>query len=511
MRLSELVAVVGQVRATPKKTEKVGFLAAALRRTTQRESELAALYLTGSLPQGKIGVGWSVIRRAMDESPPSGEPLTLVDVDAALATLAEVEGAGSTERKVTELARLYARATADERRFLSQLLLGEIRQGALEGLVIDAIANAAELPLSDVRHAAMFAGSVGEVARVALEEGATGLAQFGLQLFIPVAPMLASSVEDVEEALDRLEHAGMEYKLDGARIQVHKGGNDVRIFTRQLQEVTERLPDVLQWARQLPVREAVLDGEALALRPDGRPQPFQTTMRRLGRVKEVETLARQIPLSPFMFDVLYVDGQSLLPAPYEDRMKTLSAIASSAAVPRLVSADPEEIRRFFTQALAAGHEGVMAKSLHAPYRAGQRGFHWLKLKAATTLDLVVLAAEWGNGRRDGWLSNLHLGARDPASGQFVMLGKTFKGLTDEMLRWQTEKLLALETHRDGNVIYVHPAMVLEIAFSDIQQSPRYPAGLALRFARVKRYRPDKSADQADTIQTVTDLFTRQRA
>ena len=511
MHLSELVAVVAQVRATTKKTEKVGLLAAALRRTTQRQSELAALYLTGSLPQGKIGVGWSVIRRAMDEGPVTGEPLTLGDVDATFTTLAGLQGAGSTERKVSELARLYSRATAEERRFLSQLLLGEIRQGALEGLVIDAIARAADLQMSGVRHAAMFAGSVGEVARVALEQGASGLARFGLQLFTPVAPMLASSVEDVEEALDRLEHAGMEYKLDGARIQVHKGGHDVRIFTRQLQEVTERLPDVLDWARGLPVREAVLDGEALALRPDGRPQPFQTTMRRLGRVKEVKMLAREIPLSPFMFDVLYVDGQSLLAAPYEDRMKILPAIASSAIVPRLVTADPEQIRRFFSQALAAGHEGVMAKSLQAPYRAGQRGFHWLKLKAATTLDLVVLAAEWGNGRRDGWLSNLHLGARDPASGRFVMLGKTFKGLTDELLRWQTEKLLALETHREGHVVHVQPAMVVEIAFSDIQQSPRYPAGMALRFARVKRYRPDKSADQADTIHTVTDMFTRQRA
>lgn len=511
MHLSELVAAVAQIRAATKKTEKVGLLADVLRRTAQEESELAALYLTGSFPQGKIGIGWSAIQRAMAEGPPSGEPVTLRDVDATLTLLAQEQGAGSTERKVAELSRLFHRATAEERRFLSQLFVGEIRQGALEGLVIEAIAKAAALPLADIRQAAMFAGHIGAVARAALQEGAPGLARFSLRLFTPVAPMLATSVEDVEEALHRLDRAGLEYKLDGARIQVHKGGEDVQIFTRQLQEVTGRLPELVDWARGLPVREAVLDGEALALRPDGRPQPFQMTMRRLGRIKDVQTLRHEIPLSPFMFDVLYVDGQSLLANPYEDRMKVLPAIASSTAVPRLVSADPEESRRFFAQALAAGHEGVMAKSLHAPYSAGQRGFHWLKLKAATTLDLVVLAAEWGNGRREGWLSNLHLGARDPATGQFIMLGKTFKGLTDEMLRWQTEKLLALETHREGHIIHVLPAMVVEIAFSDIQQSPRYPAGLALRFARVKRYRPDKSPEHADTIQTVTGLFARQRA
>jgi len=285
----------------------------------------------------------------------------------------------------------------------------------------------------------------------------------------------------------------------------------VRIFTRQLQDVTERLPEIVDWAKRLPVREAVLDGEALGLRSDGRPQPFQVTMRRLGRQKDVAALQQEIPLSPFMFDVLAVDGAALIAQPYRERTRVLNQLSSSATVPRMDTKNPGEARAFFRAALAAGHEGIMAKSLTAPYSAGQRGFHWLKLKEAATLDLVILAAEWGNGRREGWLSNLHLGARDPESGQFVMLGKTFKGLTDEMLRRQTETLLSLETHRDAYTVFVRPEVVVEIAYSDIQQSPRYPAGLALRFARVKRYRPDKSPGEADTIQTVSRLFAAQRA
>jgi DNA ligase 1 len=285
----------------------------------------------------------------------------------------------------------------------------------------------------------------------------------------------------------------------------------VRLFTRQLQDVTGRLPELVEWARRLSVREAVLDGEAIALRRDGRPEPFQVTMRRLGRMKDVAAMRQAIPLSPFMFDVLYLDGESLLTRSYDDRTSLLASMAPEAAIPRLITAQAEEAQRFLAQSLAAGHEGVMAKSLSAPYIAGQRGFHWLKLKEATTLDLVVLAAEWGNGRREGWLSNLHLGARDPVTGQFVMLGKTFKGLTDDMLRQQTEKLLALEEHREGQTVFVRPELVVEIAFSDIQESPRYPAGLALRFARVKRYRPDKSASEADTIQAVAELFRTQRA
>lgn len=511
MQLARLVEAVGGIRATAKKTEKVRLLAEVIREARSREIELAALYLSGSLSQGKPGIGWSLVQKSMAEGAPIGHPLTLLDVDQGLNALAAEQGSGSKERRVAELARLFSRATPDERRFLSQLLVGEIRQGALEGLLIDAIAAAANLSSSDVRSAFMFAPNIGVLARAALEEGRVGLDRFSLELFTPVAPMLANSAEDVEEALGRLDEAAFEYKLDGARIQVHKGGQDVRIFTRQLQDVTERLPEIVAWAQGLPLREAVFDGEALGLRSDGRPQPFQITMRRLGRQRDVTTLQHEIPLSPFMFDMLSLEGQSLIAHPYRDRARLLREAVPAVTVPQIETKDPEEARRFFRAALGAGHEGIMAKSLIAPYSAGQRGFHWLKLKEATTLDLVILAAEWGNGRRQGWLSNLHLGARDSESGQFVMLGKTFKGLTDQILASQTEQLLALETHRDAITVYVKPALVVEIAFNDIQQSPRYPAGLALRFARVKRYRPDKSAEQADTIQTVTELFNRQRA
>jgi len=512
MLLARLVEVVSKVRATTKKTEKMALLADFLRQTQDKETELAALYLSGALPQGKIGVGWRMIQDAMGDDSRSGEPLTLNEVDESFASIASDQGPGSTERKVSSLRRLFQRASAEERQFLSQLIMGELRQGALEGLILDAIAKAAKLPAGDVRQAMMFSGHLGEVARVAVEEGAAGLSRFSLRLFTPIAPMLANSAEDVEETLERLGEAAFEYKLDGARIQVHKGGDDVRIFTRQLQDVTERLPEVIEWARAVPVRDFVVEGEAIVLRPDGRPFPFQITMRRLGRIKDVEHVRREIPLSSFLFDCLYLEGEgSVIALPYQQRIDLMSkVIPSSFMIPRIVTNDRAEAEGFLARALAAGHEGVMAKSLTAPYVAGQRGFHWLKLKAAVTLDLVVLAAEWGHGRRKGWLSNLHLGARDPESGQFVMLGKTFKGLTDEMLKWQTEKLLSLEVSRDEWTVYVRPDLVVEIAFSEIQESPRYPGGLALRFARVKRYRQDKSAAEADTIQTVMGLFQKQR-
>ena len=512
MQLARLVEVVGKVRATTKKTEKTALLADFLRQTQAKETELAALYLSGALLQGKIGVGWRMIQDAMVDDSRAGEPLTLTEVDESFDAIAADQGPGSTERKIRSLRQLFERASAEERQFLAQLIMGELRQGALEGLILDAIAKAAKLPAGDVRQAMMFSGSLGEVARAALEEGASGLSRFSLRLFTPVAPMLANSAEDVEETLERLGEAAFEYKLDGARIQVHKGGEDVRIFTRQLQDVTERLPEVIEWARAVPVRDFVVEGEAIALRPDGRPFPFQITMRRLGRIRDVETVRQEIPLSSFLFDCLYLEGEgSVIARPYQQRIDLMSkVIPSSFMIPRIVTRDRAEAEGFLSSALAAGHEGVMAKSLTAPYVAGQRGFYWLKLKAAVTLDLVVLAAEWGHGRRKGWLSNLHLGARDPQSGQFVMLGKTFKGLTDEMLKWQTEKLLSLEVSRDEWTVHVRPDLVVEIAFSEIQESPRYPGGLALRFARVKRYRPDKSAAEADTIQTVMALFNKQR-
>jgi len=512
MELARLVEVVSRVRATTRKTEKVGLLADFLRQTHDKETELAALYLSGSLPQGKIGVGWRMTEEAMPQRSVGGGPLTLLEVDQTFESIAVQRGSGSSGRKSQALRGLFERAGEEEREFVVRLLMGEVRQGALEGLILDAIAKASSLPQSAVRQAMMFSGNLGEVARVALEQGSGGLSRFSLRLLSPISPMLANSAEDVAAALERMGEAAFEFKLDGARIQVHRSGDETKVFTRQLQDVTERLPEVVEWGRFLPVRDIVLEGETIALRSDGRPYPFQVTMRRLGRTKKVESIRRELPLSSFFFDCLYVDGEgSLISLPYQKRVEVLSkTVSPSSLIPRIVTGKAEEAERFLQGALKTGHEGVMAKSLTAPYVAGQRGYHWLKLKAARTLDLVVLAAEWGHGRRSGWLSNLHLGARDPESGQFVMLGKTFKGLTDQMLQWQTERLTMLEVERDSWTVKVRPELVVEIAFSDIQESPRYPGGLALRFARVKRFRPDKSAAQADTIQTVTALFEKQR-
>ena len=378
---------------------------------------------------------------------------------------------------------------------------------------MDAVARASGLPVADVRQAAMYSGNVGLVARAALEEGAAGLARFSLRLLSPVAPMLASPADDVEAALGRLGAAAFEWKVDGARMQVHKAGDEVRVFTRHLQEATARVPEVVEWARALPARELVVEGEAIALRADGRPHPFQVTMSRFGSTVDVKGHRDRVPLSTVFFDCLYLEGEGpLVSLPYGERFERLSRVVPSGSLlPRIVTDQQDEADRFLHQALEAGHEGLMAKSLQAPYAAGQRGFNWLKLKSAHTLDLVVLAVEWGSGRRRGWLSNLHLGARDAESGQFVMLGKTFKGLTDETLRWQTEKLQALEVRRDEHTVYVRPELVVEIAFSDVQESSRYPAGMALRFARVKRYRPDKPAGEADTLQAVRAIFERSRA
>jgi DNA ligase-1 len=513
MELADLVALVGRLRATTKKTEKVALIAALLQQAREREIELLALYLTGTLAQGRIGIGYRGLQAAMPSGPAIGEPLTLAGLDEALSELAKEQGQGSGERRSRGLRALLERSDESGRRFLFELLTGELRQGALDGLVLEAIAKASGLPAGEVRAAAMFAPDIGTLARAAIEDGAAGLARFSLQLLSPVAPMLANPAGDVEEALERLGEAAFEYKLDGARLQVHRAGDEVRVFTRHLQDVTARVPEVVEWARALPVREAVVEGEALALRPDGRPRPFQETMRRLGRKLDVEGVRRELPLSSFFFDCLYLEGEGPLVArPYAERLERLQRIATEAALlPRLVTRDPDAAERFFDQAVAAGHEGLMAKSLTAPYAAGQRGFHWLKLKPHHTLDLVVLGVERGSGRRRPWLSNLHLGARDLESGQFVMLGKTFKGLTDEMLEWQTQALTALQVSTDGWVVHVRPELVVEIAFSDVQESPRYPAGLALRFARVRRYRPEKPAAEADTLQAVRAIFERQRA
>jgi DNA ligase-1 len=419
-----------------------------------------------------------------------------------------VGGKGSAQERSRLLRGLWARATRVEQQFLGRLLLGELRQGALEGVVLDALARAAELPRAEVQRAFMTAGDLGSVARAILA-GGNGLAEFAIRLFRPVLPMLAETAATPAEALVRLGRAAFEFKLDGARIQVHKGADEVRVYSRRLNEVTAAVPEVVEVVRALPVRELILDGEVIALRGDGSPHPFQTTMSRFGRRLEVDRLRREVPLTPFFFDLLYLDGKSLLDLTQEQRYEFLRrSLPPQLLVTRTVTADPMEAQAFLDRALGQGHEGVMAKALDAQYEAGQRGQRWFKIKSVHTLDLVVLAAEWGSGRRRGWLSNLHLGARDAATGEFVMLGKTFKGMTDGILAWQTTRLQELEVRRDDYTVYVRPELVVEVAFNDVQSSSQYPGGVALRFARIKGYRPDKSAQDADTIETIREIHRR---
>ncbi|HVG69614.1 MAG TPA: ATP-dependent DNA ligase, partial [Vicinamibacterales bacterium] len=382
-------------------------------------------------------------------------------------------------------------------------LAGELRQGALAGVLLEAVAKASDIRSATIRRAAMRAGALAPVAQAALLHGEAGLSSFDVRIFNPVQPMLAQSADNLDAALDTLGgELALEWKLDGARIQVHKAGDEVRVFTRNLRDVTTAVPEVVDVCRALPVKDAIFDGEVIALRPDDSPHPFQTTMQRFGRRLDVDRLRVELPLTPFLFDLLYVDGESFLDHPQAARMARLTSVAPALVVPSLIRPTREQATQFLADTLERGHEGLMAKALDASYSAGRRGQSWIKVKVARTLDLVVLAAEWGHGRRRGMLSNLHLGARDPAGGGFVMLGKTFKGLTDEMLAWQTTRFLELETSRDAHTVYLRPELVVEIAFNDLQESPHYPGGLALRFARVKGYRSDKSASEADTIDTL---------
>ncbi len=509
MQLAELVETSRQVGATSRRSEKIAALAACLRRLRPEEIGIGVAYLSGEVRQRKLGVGPATIMQARDTSAAAAATLTLTDVDAVLDRVTSTSGSGSAAERRSLLGELLSRATPAEQEFLVRLLIGELRQGALEGLMLEAIAQAAALPAPEVRRAAMLAGNLTEVARAALSEGAAGLRRFSLTLFQPLLPMLAQPAADIDEALEQLGEAALEWKLDGARVQVHKSGTDVRVFTRNLNDVTPAVPELVAVVSAVPARALILDGEAIALRGDGAPQPFQVTMRRFGRKLDVEAARREQPLSAFFFDCLHRDGQDLIDSPARERFAALSeSLPGELLVPRVVTGDPGAAEAFLAAALNHGHEGVMAKSLTAPYEAGGRGGAWLKITQAHTLDLVILAAEWGHGRRKGWLSNLHLGARDPTDGRFVMLGKTFKGLTDEMLAWQTRALLELEAARDSYTVYVRPELVVEIAVSEIQASPHYPGGMALRFARVKRYRPDKKAAEADTIETVRRLFEK---
>ena len=507
MRLYDLVETSGRIAQASGRLEKVGLLAGLLRGVEPEEVQVAAAFLCGRLRQARLGVGYAGVRAAAPLAAAESPALTLSEVDATFGQIARAAGKGSVDEKLRLLSELLARSTRDEQRFLVSLVVGEVRQGALEGLVAEAVAQAAGVPAGRVRRAVMAAGDLPSVAQVALAEGSAGLSRFAIQLFRPVLPMLAEAAEDAPDALAQLGRAALEFKLDGARVQVHKSGDEVRIYSRRMNEVTAAVPELVEVTRALPARDLVLDGEAIALRPDGAPHPFQTTMRRFGRKREVERLRQALPLTPFFFDILYLEGDPLLDEPQERRFAVLSELAPGGLViPRTVTASVEAAQAFLDAALARGHEGIMAKALDAPYEAGSRGQRWLKVKPVRTLDLVVLAAEWGHGRRRGWLSNLHLGARDAERGGFLMLGKTFKGMTDEMLEWQTTELLRLEISRDEYTVYVRPELVVEVAFSDVQVSPHYPGGLALRFARVKRYRTDKAAAEADTFAAVQELF-----
>ena len=502
MRLEELADVSADVAATSSRKAKIARIANCLAFASPKEVPIAVAYLSGVLPQGTVGVGWAALREL---AAPAATPakLELLDVDEAVSRIAGLSGPGSQALRRSELAGLYARATEPEQRFLTGLLLGELRQGALAGVMAEAVAQVAGVPAAEIRRALMLVGDLGEVAAVAMAEGRDGLSRVRLTLFQPVQPMLAQTGDDLEDAFGRIRQAGVEWKLDGARIQVHRLGGDVRAYTRNLADISDRVPEITEAVQQLPVEAVILDGEAIALRDDGRPLPFQVTMSRFGSRVNVKELRRELPLSPFFFDCLHVDGEDLIDRPAAERIGVLVArLPESLRVPRIETGDPAAAQRTLEDALARGHEGVMVKALDAPYEAGRRGASWVKVKVAHTLDLVVLAAEWGHGRRHGRLSNLHLGARDPGSGGFVMLGKTFKGLSDEMLAWQTERLLALETHRDEYTVYVRPKLVVEIAFDGVQASRRYPGGVALRFARVKGYRPDKRPDEVDTIESV---------
>jgi DNA ligase-1 len=511
--LVELAQVSQRVGATASRRVKVGELAALLRLLAPEEIDIGVHFLSGEIPQGKIGIGYAAVRAAASTPPADSSTLSVGAVDRRLSELEAIRGAGSAARRATALAELFSQATAPEQEFLLRLLIGELRQGALAGIMADAIAAAAELPIAAVRRAAMYSQSLGAVAAAALLEGLQALQKFQLELFAPVTPMLAQTAVDVSEALQEIHGAAaFEWKMDGARIQVHKLGDEVRIYTRSLNEITAAIPEIAELTRTFAEHTLVLDGEAIAIDKSGRPHPFQVTMRRFGRKLDVEASRSALPIEAFFFDCLRFGAESIAAHTTQERFQALSkAVPASRLIPRLVTDSEPAARAFYEAAIAAGHEGVMAKALDAAYEAGNRGASWLKIKRVHTLDLVVLGAEWGNGRRTGKLSNLHLGARDPASGEYIMLGKTFKGLTDAMLVWQTQEFLAREIRRDAGTVYIRPELVVEIAFSDLQASSRYPGGLALRLARVKRYREDKSVDDADTLDSVRRIYAAQSA
>lgn len=509
LQLSDIVATSRDVAATRSRKQKTERLRELLARLEPAEVRAAVGFLCGELRQGKLGVGYRTLQ-ALRKTPAAAEPgITVVELDAIFQTLSELGGKGSAKRQGELLRETFARLTESERDFVSRLLVGELRQGALEAQVVEALGLTTGISAAALRRAMLFAGDATEVAVRALSGGDAALAELSIELFRPLRPMLAQTAKDVADAVSRLAPCVFEQKLDGARIQVHKLGERVAIYTRHGNDVTESLPEIAELVRGLDAQSLVLDGEAIALKADGRPQPFQVTMSRFGRRLDVEEQRRRMPLRAFFFDCVYLNGEVLVEKTNEARWAALCLVVPpEARVVRTLVTTPEEGEAALRESLDTGHEGVVAKSQSTTYEAGRRGAGWLKLKPAPTLDLVVLAVEWGSGRRKGLLSNLHLGARDPSTGGFVMLGKTFKGLTDQTLAWQTEKLLSLATDKSEWVVHVRPELVVEIAFDGLQKSPHYPGGMALRFARVRRYREDKPAAEADTIDFVRSLYER---
>lgn len=510
MQLSQIVETSRVVTATSSRTAKIDHLAETLRQAAADDPDridLVASYLSGRLPQRRTGVSW----RSLGGLPPPAEhsTLTVRDVDTAAGTLGRTSGPGSAAARRGIVHDLFSRATADEQAWLRAVFVGETRQGAADGIMLQAIARAAAVPDAAVRRAVMLAGFTGPVAQAALTGGAEALAAIELEVGRPLRPMLAASAPDVSTALATMPgEVVLEAKLDGIRLQAHVDDGAVSLFTRTLDDVTDRLPEVIELLRSLRVTRAVLDGEVIALGADGRPEPFQVTGARTASSADPERLRAEVPVTPYFFDLLHADGDDLVDRPLAERWERLVAISpSDYVVPRVSTADPDEAQRFFDEVLASGHEGVVVKDPQLPYAAGRRGPGWVKVKPRHTLDLVVLAVEWGSGRRRGWLSNIHLGARDADTGELVMLGKTFKGMSDEMLRWQTERFreLAVADPDAGWVVELRPEQVVEVAFDGVQRSSRYPGGLALRFARVLRYRDDKPVDEIDTVETVRSL------
>lgn len=508
MLLARVVETSRQVAATRSRLAKTRAIAETLRAADAAVSDVVAWYLSGRLPQRRTGVGW----RSLADLPPAAPEasLQIAHVDTTMTALEAETGQGSVGRRADLVRELFAAATDQEQEYLRALMLGDVRQGALDGVLLAAIAQAADVDEPAVRRAVMLAGFAGPVAKIALSQGLSGLEQIRLEPGRPLRPMLAGSAATVSDAFagaDTSPDAArvIERKLDGIRLQIHKVGDDVRLFTRSLDEITARLPEVVEFATALAAHTVVLDAEAIALRADGRPESFQVTGSRTASGASPEALRERTPVSVFAFDVLHLDGDDLVDLSLVERVRRLDAVVpASNRVPRVITTDPEVATAFFDEQVGAGHEGVIVKTPNAPYAAGRRGAGWIKVKPRHTLDLVVLAVEWGSGRRQGMLSNIHLGARDtrPGATGFVMLGKTFKGMTDEMLQWQTSRFLELETHRDGHIVYLRPEQVVEIAIDGLQRSTRYPGGVALRFARVLRYRDDKAAVDADSLADV---------